>query len=95
MARIKRWLTRWAAQSVRRAEARSSSSISRAARDVIGPQGALFSNAWEELDRHGQDYVDSFDRRLPPSIFVSERDRLRMNQPMPLAERCIEDFHRR
>ncbi len=36
-------------------------------------------------------YVDSFDRRLPPSIFVSERDRRRHNIPIPLVERVIED----
>lgn len=33
----------------------------------------------------------SFDQRIPPSIFVSDRDHRRHNQPMPLAERCIED----
>ena len=65
---------------------------SRVTRDVIGPTGWLQSNAGEQLDQHGEAYKQSFDRRLPPSLFVSERDRLRANQPMPLAERCIEDY---
>ena len=45
----------------------------------------------DKLDEYGDAYVQSFDRRLPPSIFVSERDRVRHGQPMPLVERCIED----
>jgi len=67
-------------------------SNSRVARDVIGPTGWLRSNAWDQLEQHGEAYKQSFDRRLPPSLFVSERDRLRANQPMPLSERCIEDY---
>jgi len=67
-------------------------SNSRVTRDVIGPTGWLRSNAWDQLDQHGEAYKQSFDRRLPPSLFVSERDRVRANQPMPLSERCIEDY---
>lgn len=67
------------------------SSIHRATRDVTGPTGWVFSATWDKLDQHGEAYVRSFDPRIPPSIFVSERDRLRYNQPMPLVERCIED----
>ncbi len=63
-----------------------------ATRDIIGPTGFAFSAAWEELEKGGDAYLDSFDRRLPPSIFVSERDRLRAGQPMPVVERCIEDW---
>ena len=61
-------------------------------RDIVGPTGWVFSSAWEELDTHGEAYQKSFDRRLPPSLFISDRDRLRANQPMPLSERCIEDY---
>lgn len=68
------------------------SQIGRAARDVTGPTGNAFSNAWEQLDRHGDAYMKSFDPRIPPSLFVSERDRTRMGSPMPLSERCIEDY---
>ncbi len=67
----------------------------RVTRDVIGPTGWLSSNAWAQLDQHGEAYRQSFDRRLPPSLFVSERDRVRANQPMPIRERCIEDYSER
>lgn len=67
-------------------------SIHQAARDITGPTGWVWSNAWDEVDRSGDAYVASFDRRLPPSTFVSERDRRRANLVMPLAERCIEDW---
>lgn len=66
-------------------------SIHRATRDVTGPTGWVFSATWDELDKHGDAYVRSFDPKIPPSIFVSERDRQRHGQPMPLVERCIED----
>lgn len=59
------------------------------ARDVIGPIGAGFSDAWEAVSAGHEAYVQSFDRRLPPSTFVSERDRRRYGQPMPLVERRI------
>jgi len=67
------------------------SNIARATRDVTGPTGNVFSNAWDQLDQHGDAYMKSFDPRVPPSIFVSERDRTRHNQPMPIVERCLED----
>lgn len=28
---------------------------------------------------------------LPPSLFVSERDRTRHDRPVPMPERCLED----
>lgn len=65
--------------------------IARATRDVTGPTGWVFSNAWQQLDDHGDAYMKSFDRRIPPSIFISERDRKRHGQPIPVAERCLED----
>lgn len=70
-------------------------SNSRVTRDITGPLGWAWSGAWDQLDQHGEAYKQSFDRRLPPSLFVSERDRLRANQPMPLSERCIEDYNKR
>lgn len=47
---------------------------------------------WDQLDEKGDAYMRSFDRRLPPSLHVSERDRTRANMPIPLVERCIEDW---
>lgn len=76
----------------RRGRKYAHNTIARAARDIVGPTGFTWSENWEQLDRHGKAYVESFDRRLPPSTFVSERDRKRANLPMPLAERCIEDW---
>jgi len=58
---------------------------------VTGPTGWAFSASFQQVDDHGEAYVKSFDPRIPPSLFVSERDRTRYNQPMPLSERCIED----
>jgi hypothetical protein len=66
--------------------------MSRVTRDIVGPTGWVFSDAWQQLEDHGEAYRNSFDRRLPPSLFISDRDRLRANQPMPLSERCIEDW---
>jgi len=63
--------------------------LQRSARDVMGPLGTGFSNAWDEMAKGSEAYVKSFDRRIPPSIFVSERDRSRFGQPMPLVERRI------
>ena len=63
------------------------------ARGIVGAIGWSFSNAWELLERDDGAYMRSMEaeRRLPPSTFVSERDRTRHGTPMPLAERCIED----
>lgn len=70
---------------------RSKTSMHRVTRDVTGPTGWVFSGAWDKLDQHGDAYARSFDRRIPPSLFVSERDRTRFGQPMPIVERCLED----
>ncbi len=88
-----RWQSFWREVRARRAGRRGMTNpIARAARDVTGPTGWVFSNAWDKLDEHGDAYVKSFDRRIPPSLFVSERDRTRFQQPMPVAERCLEDY---
>ncbi|MEM7091893.1 MAG: hypothetical protein AAF567_02725 [Actinomycetota bacterium] len=89
MSRWKNLLTEWKARRAGRRGVHSQ--IHRAARDVTGPTGWVFSASFDKLDQHGDAYIKSFDRRIPPSIFVSERDRTRHNTPMPLAERCIED----
>jgi len=68
----------------------SEDDISTSARHIIGPTGWMWSNAWDKMAEGSDAYNQSFDRRLPPSIFVSERDRKRMNRPIPLPERRIE-----
>lgn len=59
--------------------------IRRASREIAGPTGWTVSKTWHAVDQHGDDFVQSFDRRLPPSTFVSERDRRRANRPVPVA----------
>lgn len=84
--------TEWKDRRDGRRKMEGSSNIGRAAREITGPTGWVWSNAWNELDNHGEAYMKSFDRRVPASIFISERDRTRFGQPMPIAERCIEDW---
>ena len=67
--------------------------IRRQARDVTGVTGWMYSRGWDELARVNPDYLRSFEStRVPPSLHISARDRRRAGQPIPLAERCIEDF---
>jgi hypothetical protein len=63
--------------------------LQRSARDIMGPLGTGFSNAWDVMANGSEAYVKSFDRRVPPSIFVTARDRSRLGQPVPLVERRI------
>ena len=67
--------------------------IRTATRDVTGPLGWVMTSTWDQLDQKGDAYIKSFDRRLPPSLHVSERDRTRANMPIPPVERCIEDWN--
>lgn len=71
------------------------SDLSRAAREVVGPTGWMWSNGWQAMDEGKEAFVKSFDRKLPPSLFVSERDRTRQNIPVPLVERMIAEEHGR
>jgi hypothetical protein len=88
---VSRWRDFLAEWKARRAGARYvPRNIQRSARDVIGPTGDLLSSAWDRLEESGEAYIESFDRRIPPSIFVSERDKKRHNRPIPLPERRIE-----
>lgn len=66
--------------------------VASAARDITGPTGFAYSAAWAEVEKSGTAYLASFDRKIPPSLFVSERDRHRAGQPIPIVERCIEDW---
>ena len=64
------------------------------ARGIVGATGNSFSKAWDHLDTDGDRYARSMKRDpvLPPSLFVSDRDRTRQGQPTPVVERCLEDI---
>jgi len=48
-------------------------------------------NTLETVVESNSAYRKSFNRQLPPSTFVSERDRLRFGQAVPVSERLIGD----
>ena len=88
MGRLREWRLEW---SARRAGRRFvSSNLGRATR-AMGGMG-ICHKGLHRIEKGGDTYAESFDRRLPPSIFVSERDRQRANRPIPVAERCLEDW---
>ena len=66
----------------------------RSARGIVGATGWSFSGAWDHLEKDGKAYNRSMQREphLPPSLFVSEQDRVRAGLAAPLSERCIEDY---
>ncbi len=66
--------------------------IRRSAREITGPTGWVLSRHWKALDSHGEAYLKSFDPRIPPSLHISQRDATRYNMPIPLVERCVEDW---
>ena len=66
-----------------------------AARHIVGPTGYVWSSAWQRLEEDGADYLRSFDPRIPPSVFLSPSDLTRSIHPVPVAERCIEDWNHR
>lgn len=69
-----------------------SNDIARSARDITGPIGWAHSPSWRKLESDGTAYLKSFDPRVPPSLHISARDRSRHNLPIPLVERCVEDW---
>lgn len=66
--------------------------IRRPVRDITGPTGWVVSRSWDSVDKQGKAYNRSFEPRVPPSLHISERDRTRYNLPIPIVERCIEDW---
>lgn len=66
--------------------------LGKVARHMAGPTGELWSNGWDRMTEGKDAYLKSFDNKIPPSLFVSERDRTRLNQPIPLPERAIADL---
>ena len=94
LTRFKRWInatfTEWAAR--RNGRRHTPRDNANAARDVTGPLGAPMSGTYNQLARSSDAYIKSFDRRLPPSIHISERDRIRHGDAIPMAERAIADW---
>jgi hypothetical protein len=90
MRRIKRFFSEWAAHRAGRKPI-NNSDIRKATRHIVGPTGYMLTKSVDKVGEHGDAYLKSFDDRIPPSLFVSERDRTRLNQPIPLVERAISD----
>lgn len=89
----RRWRAAMAEWAARREGARQlPRDIFTAARHIVGPTGYAWSSTWQRLDESGADYLRSFDPRIPPSVFLSPSDLTRSTHPVPLAERCIEDW---
>lgn len=70
-----------------------SNELATSARAIIGPTGNMWSNGWQAFDDGRDAYMRSFDPRVPPSLHVSQHDATRANMPVPLVERCIEDWY--
>lgn len=62
------------------------------ARQIAGITGALMSNGFDRIAESSKAYEKSFDPHIPPSVHISYNDMRRQNVPVPLAERCIEDW---
>ncbi len=90
MGRLRDFFDEW--QARRTGSRYVQSDLSSAARQILGPTGNLYSNGWEAFEDGQQAYVDSFDPRIPPSLHISMQDSRRSKMPVPLVERCIEDW---
>ena len=74
---------------------RSESDIFTAARHITGAIGAGTSPAYDALADGGESLNRSLRKNpLPPSTHISHRDATRHNLPVPVSERCIEDYRR-
>jgi len=88
--KVRNFFKEWAARRLGRKKM-GPNDLGKAARHMAGPTGELWSNGWDRMAKDKDAYLKSFDNHIPPSIFVSERDRTRMNQAIPLPERAIAD----
>jgi hypothetical protein len=84
-------MAEWAAR--REGARRLPRDVFTATRHIVGPTGFVWSGAWQRLEEDGADYLRSFDPRIPPSVFLSPSDLTRSIHPVPVAERCIEDWN--
>ena len=94
---MRRWLReQWAEQKSRSAGRRAlgpQRDQFDTTRGITGMTGASLSGAYSLLEKDDGAYIRSLRKEpvLPPSLFVSERDRVRHGKAMPLSERCLED----
>ena len=61
-------------------------------RHIAGITGNLMSNGFERIAESSKAYEKSFDPHIPPSAHISYNDMQRQNVPVPLSERCIEEW---
>ena len=61
-------------------------------RHIAGITGSLMSAGFDRIAEGSEAYEKSFDPHIPPSVHISYNDMRRQNVPVPLAERCIEDW---
>ena len=87
-------LVEWRARRAGRKGMPHDVALARVVREVSGLPGSITPQGWEIVAEDPEGFVESFDEKLPPSLFVSERDRTRHGMPIPLVERAIED-HRK
>lgn len=90
MGRLRKFFRNWRAE--RSGRVKLPNDMQRATRDLTGPTGFVTSPSWNALAENREAYLASFDRRLPPSLHISERDRVRTGLVVPISERCIEDW---
>ena len=90
MLRIQRFFKEWVAHRAGRRPI-NHSDIRKATRHIVGPTGYMLTKSVDKVASDGAAYLKSFDDHIPPSLFVSERDRTRLHQAMPLSERAIHD----
>ncbi len=93
MSWFREFLNEWTARRAGRKHlSNSSDEFSTAAREVSGRLGFGTTRLWDHVEESKKAYSESFDRKLPPSLHISERDRLRAGDPIPVTERRLEDW---
>ncbi len=65
---------------------------SQAIREITGATGAIYSNGFDTAAKGADAFTRSFEPRIPPSIHISHRDSIRHGTPIPVSERCLEDW---
>lgn len=61
---------------------------------MTGPLGWATDAVYTVGARHGRAYMESFDRRIPPSLHIGQ-NRHHPGMIIPVAERCLEDAPKR